>query len=124
MDWPPGESIGRYVIVRTLGRGGMGAVYLARDTVLQRHVALKLQDPGGASRTDGHRPLDSRTSGAARVLREARATAALDHPNAVAVYDVGEIDGIAYLAMEYVRGQDLRAYVGDGTIPIRIRTRW
>jgi formylglycine-generating enzyme required for sulfatase activity/serine/threonine protein kinase len=91
------ESLGRYRIVRLLGRGGMGAVYLAHDTRLDRRVALKIPYFGPA---DGPQAVQ-------RFEREARAAANLDHPNLCPVYDVGEIDGIHYLTMPYIEGKPL-----------------
>jgi serine/threonine protein kinase/tetratricopeptide (TPR) repeat protein len=86
-------SVGRYTVAERLGAGTMGVVYRARDTDLERDVALKILPPGRA-----------------RVLREARAQAALDHPHVVTVYEVGEVDGVGFIAMEYVRGLTLDAY--------------
>ena len=60
----------------------------------------------------------------ARVLREARAAARIAHPNAVAIYDVGEVDGLPFLAMELVTGRPLSAFVGDGGVPLERRIRW
>lgn len=108
----PGDRIDRYVVEAILGRGGMGEVYEASDSRLGRRVALKVlrRDADPASNQ--------------RMLREARAAAALEHPNAVVVYDVGESDGEPYLAMELVRGKPLRAFVGDPDIPLDRRLRW
>jgi formylglycine-generating enzyme required for sulfatase activity/predicted Ser/Thr protein kinase len=93
---------GRYVIQRSLGHGGMGYVYLADDTLLGRQVALKVLDPG-----EGHAADVLRT----RLLREARLAASLEHERIARVYDVGEHDGNAFVAMEYVRGVTLRAWM-------------
>lgn len=90
-------KFGRYAIVRLLGRGGMGEVYLAHDDILQRRVALKVP------RTD--EALDAETI--ERFYREARTAARLSHPNLCAVYDVGEIDGRLFLAMPYIAGESL-----------------
>lgn len=113
----PGDTVARYTIVTLLGRGGMGEVFEAEDTVLKRRVALKLLPAGGDE--------DARN----RMLREARAAAAFDHPNVVTVYDAGVIDEgkpteQTYLAMELVRGKTLRAYVGDESIAIGRKLRW
>jgi serine/threonine-protein kinase len=92
----PGDTVGRFVVLRELGRGGMGVVYAAEDPALGREVALKvlvLQDEPRRR----------------RFLREARAAAALGHAGAVAVYEVGEAEGRAFIAMELVRGASLRA---------------
>ena len=92
------ESFGRYELHEQLGHGGMGIVYRAHDTVLQRVVALKLV---GASYVDDP---DMRE----RFFREARAAAQLTHKNIVTVYDLGEYEGRPYLAMEYLAGEDLQ----------------
>ena len=91
------EQFGRYRIVKKLGQGGMGAVYLAHNTILDRRVALKIPR---------FRPDDSSDS-LGRFYREARAAATIDHPNICPVYDVGETDGVHYLTMAYVEGREL-----------------
>jgi eukaryotic-like serine/threonine-protein kinase len=88
--------MGRYQILDTLGSGGMGVVLEARDDTLDRTVALKLLHPEGSAQ---HR---------ARLLREAKALARLSHPNVVQVYEVGTVDDNTFIAMELVRGQNLR----------------
>jgi serine/threonine-protein kinase len=110
----PGNTVGRYAIEDILGEGGMGVVYKAHDGKLDRKVALKVLAPSddGPDRSE------------ARVLREARAVAALDHPNAIAIYDVGEADGVPYIAMELASGKTLRAYVGDAEVPTGRRIGW
>ena len=92
-----GTTLGRYRLDRLLGRGGMGAVYLAFDTALYRPVALKLVDgkAGGAASGD-------------RALQEARNASALSHPNICTIFEVGEADGSPFIAMEYVDGESLR----------------
>jgi formylglycine-generating enzyme required for sulfatase activity/predicted Ser/Thr protein kinase len=95
---------GRYVIDRRLGRGGMGTVYLATDTLLGRQVALKVLDAEENAEEDARR---------ARLLREARLAAGLEHERVARVYDVGEHDGSTFVAMEYVRGVNLRAWMGE-----------
>ncbi|MEM7155254.1 MAG: serine/threonine-protein kinase [Myxococcota bacterium] len=99
---PPGAHVGRYVTVDRIGAGGMGVVYRAYDPELNRRVALKLlrdgkDEPGGVHRS--------------RLLREAQALARLSHPNVVGVYDVGLFGDAVYLAMEFVEGQTLRAWL-------------
>ena len=94
-----GQQFGRYVIRARLGAGGMAEVYLAEDTQLGRRVALKFLSPD--SQTD---PVAGR-----RLLREARAVATLDHPHICSVYEVGEIEGRAYIAMQYIEGETLDA---------------
>jgi serine/threonine protein kinase len=112
MRLAPGDSFDRYVIEGVLGEGGMGRVYLARDRKLERRVALKLltADPSTGD-------ADAREA-AARLLREARAAAALDHLNVVTVYDVGEVDGMPFIAMEHIDGRSLREYVGNPSVEL------
>ncbi len=99
------SSFGRYHILKRLGEGGMGAVYLAHDTQLDRQVALKV--PHFAP--DGGEVLK-------RFYREARAAATFDHPNLCTVYDVGAIDGVHYLTMAYVEGQTFAALLGEDKV--------
>jgi serine/threonine-protein kinase len=94
----------------------MGAVYLAVDSRLHRRVALKVI-------LDSDKPEEVKES-AARLLREARSAASLTHPNIVGVFDVGEIDGRVYLAMEYVVGKTMRDLMRDDTIGWQRRLRW
>jgi formylglycine-generating enzyme required for sulfatase activity/predicted Ser/Thr protein kinase len=91
------RNFGRYRVIRLLGKGGMGTVFLADDTQLERQVALKVPQ---FSADDGEEVLE-------RFYREARAAATLNHPNLCPVYDVGEIDGIHYLTMAYIDGRPL-----------------
>lgn len=100
------NPLGRYTIDRLLGRGSMGAVFLAFDEHLQRQVALKIPlmhgDEGGPWKE--------------RFLREARAVANLRHPNVCPVFDAGEAQGILYLTMAYIQGRPLSALVERGPI--------
>jgi serine/threonine-protein kinase len=98
----------------------MGEVYSAYDTILHRKVALKVltTSPG----FPGEGPPSTR--GAARILREARAAAGITHPNAVSIYDVGEVEGVSFLAMELVSGRTLRSLIGDGSVTFARRIRW
>jgi len=107
-DAPDATSVGRYTIESTLGRGGMGVVHRAWDPVLARRVALKLirKDRSDASSGD-------------RLLREARAMAAVSHPHVVQVYDAGVHDGQVYIAMELVDGEPLDARIARGPLPYR-----
>src|SRR5690349_22449425 len=93
---PLPESIGRFKIQAILVRGGMGEVYKAFDPTLQRTVAVKTVRP------DIDRPeyLD-------RMMREAQACARLSHPNIVTIYEAGQTEGVLFIAMEYLQGQDL-----------------
>ncbi|MFO0589336.1 MAG: protein kinase [Polyangiaceae bacterium] len=94
------KKLGHYEVIRRLGQGGMGSVYLARDTRLGRRVALKL-----LLKLDGtHR---------ARFRVEARATAQLSHENIVALHDIGEADNVPYLVLEYVAGKTLSAWMKE-----------
>jgi len=100
----------RYVIERELGRGGMGVVYLARDTQLDRRVALKFLGT----------MVDHSEEFRQRFVREAKAAAKVSHPNIVAIYDIGSQEGSAYIAMEYVEGTSLTRYLADkGRLPLR-----
>ncbi len=99
MDHPP-VRLGRYEIVKRIGRGGMGTVYLARDPRLNRTVALKVLADFSTSEFRE------------RFAREARAAAALRHHHIVTVYDIGEEDDLPFIAMEYVEGETLAAFIG------------
>ena len=102
-----GTRIGAYQIVEPLGRGGMGEVYRARDSRLNRDVALKV--------------IHSEIAGAesfARFRREARTLAALCHPHVASIYELDEIDGTPYLVMELVAGQTLAERLAEGAMPI------
>ena len=103
------EQFGRYRIIKRLGQGGMGSVYLAQDTHLERAVALKVPDFGSHDGPQARR----------RFLEEARTAATLDHPYLCPVYDAGEIDGQPYLTMAYIEGQSLAALIGDAGWPQR-----
>jgi serine/threonine protein kinase len=112
----PGRSVGPYVVEALVGMGGMGAVYRARDTRLGRRVALKVVRRDREDHT-GVAPED-------RLIAEARAAAALRHPNVVQIFDAGTADGQTYVAMEYVEGRPLREWVGDTSVPLARRMRW
>jgi eukaryotic-like serine/threonine-protein kinase len=116
MRFSTGHSIGRYVIESPLGEGGMGEVYRARDSKLERSVALKVLriDTSGASEDWEHAVM--------RMQREAQAVAALSHPGIVAIYDIGEHEGSPFIAMELVGGQPLRDLIGKDT-PVGTRLR-
>jgi serine/threonine protein kinase len=104
-----GFRIGAYTVLDLLGRGGMGAVYLAEHTALHRKVAVKVLVPGKE---------DDQKLALERFQREARAAAALDHPNIVRIFDVSCHNAVPYLVMEYVEGDTLQQLIDrDGSIP-------
>jgi serine/threonine protein kinase/tetratricopeptide (TPR) repeat protein len=113
-----GDRFDRYVIEELLGEGGMAQVYRAHDPRLHRRVALKVL------RVNTSPEPDVAGDATARVMREARAAAALDHPNAISVFDVGETEGQLYIAMELVNGKSLRPFVRDSSIPWETKLRW
>ena len=96
------EQFDRFQVLERLGRGGMGSVYKAFDTEMNRHVALKVPHLGPK---DGPEVLE-------RFYREARAAATFDHPNLCPVYTVGQVDGVHYLAMSYLDGKPLSTCLG------------
>ena len=118
MQLKPGDTFDRYTIDAVIGEGGMGRVYRARDTRLHRNVALKVL------RLDAAVDPTASTRAASQLMREARAAAALDHPNAVSVFDVAEVDGTLYIAMELVSGKTLRPYIGDDSVARETKLRW
>jgi hypothetical protein len=105
-------QFGRYRIHRVIGGGGMGTVYLADDTQLDRAVALKVPHSFGSGGAEARE----------RFRREGRAAAALDHPNLCRVYDVGEHDGVPYLTMAFIEGQPLATPTGGEPSMERIAT--
>jgi len=102
-DLDTGARIGRYVIVERVGTGAMGVVYGAYDPELDRKVALKLIKPGQGVRDTAR----------ARLLREAKAIARLQHPNVVAVHDVGVFEDQVFLAMEFVAGGTIKSWLSE-----------
>src|SRR6266568_300255 len=109
MTLAPGSKLGSYEILAPLGAGGMGEVYRARDPRLSRDVAIKVlpehlsKDPQALSRFE----------------REAKAAAALSHPNLLAIYDVGSEQAVAYAVTELLEGETLRSCLGRGPVPWR-----
>jgi len=97
-----GRTILHYQILETLGRGGMGVVYKARDTHLDRFVAIKVLPPEKVA--DPERKL--------RFVQEAKAASALNHPNIIHLYDIAEADGVQFIAMEYVAGETIEQMIG------------
>ena len=105
----PGARLGPYEVVAPLGSGGMGEVYKATDTRLRRSIALKILPAAHASDPDRLR----------RFEQEALAAAALNHPNILAVYDIGTYSRTTYLVSELLEGQTLREYVDHGALSVR-----
>ncbi len=103
-----GTAVGPYQIVRQLGAGGMGVVWLAEDTRLQRKVALKTVKGADADTTEGRQ----------RLMREARAAATLNHPNIATVHDVLDVDGQVVVVFEYVEGDTLAARLQSGPLSV------
>ncbi|RMD96282.1 MAG: serine/threonine protein kinase, partial [Calditrichaeota bacterium] len=97
------EQIGHYTILQRIAQGGMGEVYLAHDTHLNRKVALKFISHTLLANQDARE----------RFLREARAAALLNHPNIVTIYDIDDAGGFTYIAMEYVEGVSLKKYIAE-----------
>jgi dipeptidyl aminopeptidase/acylaminoacyl peptidase len=104
-----GQRLGAYEIVAPIGAGGMGEVYRARDSRLNRLVAIKVLPASIAGSPDG----------LARFEREARAVAALSHPNILAIYDFGQTSEVTYAVMELLEGETLRARLSTGALPPR-----
>lgn len=102
----PGTAVQRYLVEAPIGEGGMGAVYRALDTHLDRPVALKVLSDGSGGLPD--------KEARERLVREARAAAALSHPNAVAIFDAGDSEHGPFIVMELVVGDTLRARIGQG----------
>src|SRR5687767_10509315 len=116
MTLQPGIRLGPYEILSTLGSGGMGEVYKARDTRLDRVVAIKVLPELFAADSDR----------AARFEREAQAVAALSHPNILAIHDIGSAPSsqpgrprVSYAVMELLEGETLRQRLDDGPLPLR-----
>ena len=105
---PPGSRFGAYEILSPLGAGGLGEVYRARDTRLGREVAIKIL-PGNLH--PDRRRIE-------RFEQEARSASALNHPNIVTIYELGEVDGTSYISMELVEGEAVRELLASGSIPL------
>ena len=104
------QVIGHYRIIEKIGAGAMGEVFRARDERPGRDVALKMIRPASSENPDHLR----------RFELEARAAAALNHPNIVAIYDVGFVDGSPYIVCELLQGQTLRKRLAEGALPLRL----
>jgi serine/threonine protein kinase/tetratricopeptide (TPR) repeat protein/class 3 adenylate cyclase len=103
----PGARLGPYEVVGLVGEGGMGRVYRARDPRLSRDVALKVLHASSATGASSE-----------RFGREARAASALNHPNIVTIYDIGESGGVAFIAMEYLSGGSVRERLAEGRLTL------
>ena len=108
MPLSTGDKLGPYEIVSPIGEGGMGEVYKARDTRLERSVAIKVLPEHIAKREDLR----------ARFEREARAVASLNHPNICTLYDIGQEAGHGYMVMEFMEGETLAARIAKGALPL------
>ena len=104
-----GRRVGRFEIRSLLGRGGMGSVYRAYDSSLDRHVAIKILPPHLVTDSDRVR----------RFVQEAKSASALNHPHVVSIYDIGQDDSIHYIAMELVEGATLRERLGGNPLEIK-----
>ncbi len=109
MSLSPNTTLAHYTIVSKIGAGGMGEVYRARDTRLDREVAIKLLPAEVSNDSDRLQ----------RFEQEARATSALNHPNILTVYDIGTYDGSPYIVAELLEGEELRDRLNAGQIPLR-----
>src|SRR6266581_6671008 len=109
MTLATGTKLGRYEIRSQIGAGGMGEVYLARDEKLNRDVAIKVLPAVFSQDADRLR----------RFEQEAQAAGALNHPNILAVYDVGMHDGAPYIVSELLEGEELRDRLDQGQLPLR-----
>jgi serine/threonine protein kinase len=109
----PGRRLGPYEVVAQIGAGGMGEVYRARDTRLDRTVALKIL-PQHATTAEAKE----------RFEREARAISSLNHPNICTLFDVGSDDGVAYLVMELVDGETLASRLAKGALPLDVALKY
>lgn len=112
MTLAAGMRLGPYEIHSAIGSGGMGEVYRARDTRLGRDVAIKVLPADAAYNADRLH----------RFEQEAHAAAALNHPNILAVHDIGQHDGAPYIVSELLEGESLRDRLGGGALPVRKAT--
>jgi serine/threonine protein kinase len=106
MRLDPGARLGHYEVIRPLGKGGMGEVYLAEDVRLGRQVALKVLPAASADDQDS----------LARFIREAKAASALNHPNIITIHDIGDAAGTHFIAYEFVDGRTLRDFAGGAPL--------
>src|SRR5947207_4652723 len=104
-----GRTIAHYEVLEKAGEGGMGVVYRARDTHLDRFIALKLLPPEKVADPERKR----------RFVQEAKAASALNHPNIVHIYDISSSDGMDFIAMEFVAGKTLDQLIGKNGLPLK-----
>ena len=105
----PNSNISHYRIVSKLGAGGMGEVYLAEDTKLDRQVALKILPPEVADDKDR---MD-------RFVREAKSASSLNQPNIITIYEIGETEGMHFIATEYIEGETLHTQLKQSPLELR-----
>src|SRR6266581_1277276 len=108
MTLVPGTKLGRYEIRSQLGAGGMGDVYLAQDTKLDRKVALKILPVEVATSQDRMR----------RFVQEAKAASALNHPNIITIHEIEQIDSVNFIATEFIDGETLRQRMRDAPMKL------
>src|SRR5262245_26903988 len=109
MSLSPNTTLGHYTIISKIGAGGMGEVYRARDMRLDREVAIKLLPAEVLTHADRLK----------RFEQEARSTSALNHPNILTVYDIGNDNGSPYIVAELLEGEELRQRLDGGPVPLR-----
>src|SRR5687767_5136090 len=114
LSFPARKTIGRYEICSQLGAGGMGEVYLANDTKLDRKVALKILPPDVVGTQSG-----ASNDRVRRFVQEAKAASALNHPNILTIYEIDEIDAEHFIATEFVDGYTLRDRIRTGPLDAR-----
>src|SRR6266436_3850434 len=95
------NQLGPFVLIKKLGEGGMGVVYKAKDTRLDRFVAIKVLPPDKLTDPERRR----------RFTQEAKAASALNHPNIITIYDIDEADGVHFISMEFVAGKTLGSMI-------------
>src|SRR4030095_9328771 len=104
----PGTKLGRYEIRSQIGAGGMGEVYLAHDTTLDRKVALKVLPADVAANKERMR----------RFIQEAKAASGINHPNILTIFEVGEVDSVTFIATEFIDGDTLRRHMSGAQLKI------
>src|ERR1044071_8753124 len=114
MSLATGTRLGPYEIISQLGAGGMGEVYKARDTRLERTVAIKVLPV----------KLGAHPEARQRFEREARVVSSLNHPHICALYDIGRQDGVDYLVLEYLQGETLASRLKQGPMPLDTALRY